>query len=127
MHFSKNFQMATFPTLWLIFTVFLLNILRNFLCGGKCLSYKDRKCFPTFVTTFALYGGLNHIIFYFRFLLVVVFCLMFCWYRILCLCPAFVSASLYGLTEFLHISLFADNFDNLNSTDFGSCLIMDGG
>ena len=41
--------------------------------------------------------------------------------------PAFVSASLYGLIEFLNISSFADNCDNLNFINFGSCLIMDGG
>ena len=57
----------------------------------------------------------------------VVFCLVFCWYRIWCLYPAFVSASLHGLTEFLNISLFADNCDSLNSIDFGSCLIIDSG
>ena len=93
----------------------------------RCLSNKDRKCFPTFVTTFALYGGLNYIIFLFQFLVEVVFCLIFCWYRISCLYTAFVSASLYGLTEFLNMSPFANNGDNLNSIDFGSSLIMDGG
>ena len=46
---------------------------------------------------------------------------------ILCLYPAFVSVSLLGVTEFLNISSFADNCDNLNSIDFGSCLVMDGG
>ena len=91
------------------------------LWGGKCLSNKDRKCFPTFVTTFALYGGLNHIIFLFQFLLVVVFCLMFYWYRIWCLYLPFVSASLHGVNEFLSISLFDDNCGNLDSIDFGSC------
>ena len=113
--------------LYLIFTVFLLNILWSLLWGGKCLSNKDRKCFPTFVTKFALCGGLNHIILLFRLLLVVVFCLMFCWYRIWCLYPAFVSVSLHGMNEFLNISSFVNYFDNLNSIDFGSCLIMDGG
>ena len=95
--------------------------------GGKYLSNEDRKCFPTFVTTFALYGGLNHIIFLLRFLVVVVFCLIFCWYRISYLYPAFVSASLYGLLEFLNISSVTDNCDNLNSIDLGSCLVVDGG
>ena len=38
------------------FTIFLLNISWNLLWGGKCLSNEDGKCFPTFVTTFALYG-----------------------------------------------------------------------
>ena len=111
--------------LWLIFKVFLLNILWNLLWSGKRLSDKSRKCFPTFVTTCALYGRLNHIIFLFQFSVVVVFCLMLCWYRISCLYSAFVSASLYGLTELLNISSFVDNCDNLNSIDFGSCLIID--
>ena len=72
-------------------------------------------------------GRLNHIIFLFRCLVVVAFCLMFCWYYILCLYPAFVSASLYGLIQFLNIFSLADNCDILNSNDFGSCLIMGGG
>ena len=72
-------------------------------------------------------GGLNHIIFLFRCLVVVAFCLMFCWYYILCLYPAFVSASLYGLIQFFNIFSLADNSDILNSNDFGSCLIMGGG
>ena len=90
----------------------------------KCLSNKDRKCFKTFVTTFALYGGLNHI-FIFQPLLVVVFWLMLCWIRIWCLYPVSVSASLHGVTEFLNVSSFTNNYDN--SINFGSCLIMDGG
>ena len=111
----------------LIFVVFLLNNLWNLLWGGKCLSNQDKKCFPTFLRTSALYGGLSHITFLFRFLVVLVFCLMFCWYCISCIYSAFVSASLYGLIEFLIISLFAGNCDNLNSIDFGSYLIMMGG
>ena len=31
------------------------------------------------------------------------------------------------VTEFLNIFSFADNWNNFNSIDFGSCLIMDGG
>ena len=77
------------------------------------------------MTTFAVYGGFNHI-FLFRFLVVVVFCLMFSWYRISSLHRAFVSTSLYGLIELLDISSFADNCDNLNYIDFGSCLVVDG-
>ena len=83
--------------------VFLLNFLWNMLWGRKCLSNKYRKCFPTFVTTFALYGGLNYIIFFFQFLVVMIFCLMFCWYRISCLYSGYVSALLYGMSEFLNI------------------------
>ena len=44
----------------------------------KCLSNKDREWFPTFVTIFVLYGGLNHILFPFHFLVAVWFDLM--WY-----------------------------------------------
>ena len=97
------------------------------LCSGKCLSNKDWKCFPTLTTTFALYEELNLITLIIRFLVVVaVFCLMFYWYRISFLYPAFVSAFLYGLTEFMNISSLADNCDNLNSINFGICLIIDG-
>ena len=46
----------------------------------------------------------------------VVFCFMFCWYCIWCLYPAFVSASLYGVTEFLNISSFVDNLDEKSKT-----------
>ena len=114
--------------------VFVLNILWNLLWGGRCLSNKDKKVFSNFFENFctvwwieaSLYGWLNHIIFLFRFLVVVVLCLMFCWYCMSLLYPAFTSASLYGLIEFLNISLFADNCYNLNSIDFCSCLIMDG-
>ena len=31
---------------------------------GKCLSMSEKKHFLTFVTTFLLYGGLNHRIFH---------------------------------------------------------------
>ena len=99
------------------------------LCSGKCLCNKDRKCFPTLMTTVALYGGLNHI-FLFRFLAVVVFALVsigIVGISFRAYFPAFFSASLYGLIEFLSISSLADNCDNLNSIDFGSCLIMYGG
>ena len=66
--------------LQLIFTVFLLNILLKFFCDDKCFSMKDRNF--QLVATFALYGGLNHIIFLSRFLVVVVFDFLFCWYLI---------------------------------------------
>ena len=55
-----------------------------------------------------------------------VFCLMFYWDRTSFLYPAFVSAFLHGLTEFLIISSLADGCDNLNSINFGICLIIDG-
>ena len=58
--------------------------------------------------------------------MLVVFDLIFCWYRISCLYPALVSSSLHGLVEFLNISLFADNCDNFDSIYLGSCSIMDG-
>ena len=64
--------------------------------------------------------------FLYCFLVVVVFCLLFCWYQIPCLYPAFVSASLCDKIEFLNISLPASDCDNLNSIDFCSILIIDG-
>ena len=53
----------------------------------------------------------------------VVSCLISWWYFVLF--PACISASLYGVIEFLNISSLADDCGNLNSIDFGSCLIMD--
>ena len=47
----------------LTLTLFLLNILWNLLVFRKCFSKSFRKVFPMFVSTFTLYGGLNHIIF----------------------------------------------------------------
>ena len=44
-------------------TLFLLNILWKLLVFGKYLSINFRNVFPVFVSTFTLYGGLNHIIF----------------------------------------------------------------
>ena len=107
--------------------VFLLNFFWNLLSGGKCLCNKDRKSFPFFVTRFALHGGLNHIIFLFWFLVVVVFCLMFCWYLISCLYSAFLSDSFYSLIDFLNIFSLADNCENRSSIDFSSCFIIDRG
>ena len=45
-----------------IFTLFRLNNLCNLWCGGKCLSIKLKKIFPTFMVTFLLYGWLNQMI-----------------------------------------------------------------
>ena len=39
----------------------MLNILLNLLYHGKC--FKDKKYFPPFLK-FALYGGLNNVIFF---------------------------------------------------------------
>ena len=41
-------------------TVFLLNILLSLEFFGKCLSINFRNFWPTFVDTFLLNGGLNH-------------------------------------------------------------------
>ena len=51
--------------LWLIFIVFLLEILLSLLFLGKCLSINVRNVFATFVATLMLKGGLNHVIFRF--------------------------------------------------------------
>ena len=63
-----------FIQLELIFIVFLLNILCSLLDFGKCLSNSLKNTFPIFVCTFLEYGGLNQIIFLFRFL-----CSFFFW------------------------------------------------
>ena len=79
----------------------------------ETLSNKDRECFPTFVTAFALYGSLNHITLLFQFLVVVVFCLMFCWHCTSFLDPAFVSASLYDYIYgyiYIYIYIYISDF-----------------
>ena len=45
-----------------IFTLFQLKNICNLCCGGKCLSIKLKKDFPTFLVTFLLCKGLNQII-----------------------------------------------------------------
>ena len=51
----------------LTFIVFLLNILCNLLELGKYLSLRFRNFRPTLVLTFLLNGGLNQMMFLFRF------------------------------------------------------------
>ena len=53
-----NFYIASVEILW------------NLWSRGKCLSIRLRKYLPIFVGTFLLKGGLNHIMFLFRCLLV---------------------------------------------------------
>ena len=53
--------------LWLIFTVFLLNIFDIGFVFGKFFLYILKNTFPTFVLTFKEKGGLYHIIFLFLF------------------------------------------------------------
>ena len=93
----------------------------------RCLSEKDRNCFPTFVTTFTLYGGLNQIIFLFPGFGggVISIGIAFCIYTLLLLVSSCLSVFLSGLIEFLNIFSFANNWDNLNSICFGNFLIMD--
>ena len=45
------------------FTVFLLNLLCNWLFWGKCLSERSRNRFAIFLDTAWLNGGLNHMMF----------------------------------------------------------------
>ena len=72
-------------------TFFLLNILWNLMVFGKCLSIRFRKDIAMFVSTFTLYGGLNHTLF---------LCLTFfegvksCWWVRVSLYPLADSASL---------------------------------
>ena len=56
-------------------TVFLLKISCSLNCHGKCLSNNFKKWWPTFVTTFLLYGAFNHIMFLFLFCLALFSCL----------------------------------------------------
>ena len=65
------FGMQLYETL----TVFLLKILWNLCCRGKCFAMRLRKNLPIFVERFMLYGGLNQMMlrFRFRFVLFVLF------------------------------------------------------
>ena len=94
--------------IWHVVIVYLYGIsikyFMEIVVTWETLSIKG-KCFPTFLTTFTQYGRLNHIIFCFLFLVVVVFCLMFCCYCISYLHPAFVSATLHGLSFRIFIYL----------------------
>ena len=58
-----NYLVTFSIQLWLTLTVFLSNISCSLFNFGKCLSNKWKNIFPTFMVTFQVNGGLNHIIF----------------------------------------------------------------
>ena len=63
--------------------------------------YLRQEVFSNFCDNVCAVWWIEPYYFLFRVFLDDVFCLMFCWYRILCIYPASDSASLYGLIEFL--------------------------
>ena len=63
--------------LYLIFTLFRLQILYSLCDFGKCLSRIVKKLLPMLVETLLLYGGLNHMIFLFLLLLLLIFLFYF--------------------------------------------------
>ena len=74
--------------------------------------------------TFLLYGGLNQMMFLFRyFLLLDLF--IFAWYLSLCLYPDLSKASLYEVTQSLKIFSEDDNNESRRKI-IRSCLIIDG-
>ena len=112
--------------LQLSFTLFRLNNLCNLWCGGKCLSIKLKKNFPTFVITFLLYVGLNQMICHLRYCELSFFWSCF-WYVNLWLYPALISASWYMGIESLKIFSLKDNLLKRLLTNKGNCLMMEGG
>ena len=78
------------------------------------------------VLTFLLYGGLNQMIFLFRFFLLLnvsIFALSLS----LCLYPDLSKASWYGITESLKISSEEDNDESGDSMKSEIFLMIDGG
>ena len=60
-----NIEMIWFIQLYLIFTVFLLNVLCIRWSLARCFDSSCRNLFPILILTFFEYGGLNHIMFHF--------------------------------------------------------------
>ena len=112
--------------LWLIFTLFLLNNLWNLWWRGKCFLIRFRNIFSMLVFPFLLYGGLNQMIFLFRWFLLLA-ASIFALYLSLCLNPDLSEAPWYGITEALKISSVEDNEESRDSVESGSCLMIDGG
>ena len=112
--------------LWLIFTLFLLNNLWNLWWRGKCFLIRFRNIFSMLVFPFLLYGGLNQMIFLFRWFLLLA-ASIFALYLSLCLNPDLSEASWHGITEAWKISSVEDNDESRDSIESGSCLMIDGG
>ena len=106
--------------------MFLLNILWSPFVLGKCLSIRWRKVFATFVFTFLLKGGLNQIIFRFRWRFD-----FWSWvgsnFKDVCLYPLFCNASSYSVLHVLNTSSFDEFCVNLLLIEDGSCFMMFGG
>ena len=78
------------------------------------------------VLTLLLYGGLNRMIFLFRWFLLLAVSI-FNLYLSLWLYPDLSKVSCYGATESLKISSEEDNAESRDSIESGSCLMIDGG
>ena len=90
---------------------------------------KAEECFPIFVETLRLNGGLNHIIFLFLFLVLFVTVDVFCcfWNVILCLNPLSANALLYKSLDLLKVVSSADKVLILLDILPGRLLIIFGG
>ena len=86
--FSDSFGISNFVIVWINNCFYIWQLFCWTFCGGKWLPKKDRKSFPTFCDNILTVCGLNHMKVLFWFLVVVIFCLMFCWYLISCLYTA---------------------------------------
>ena len=64
-------DLTLFMQLQLNFSVFRLKILCSGFDFGKCWLMRERKHFPTFVSTFLLYGGLYQMMLHWRVLCLV--------------------------------------------------------
>ena len=103
-----------FVVLYDSFIVFLLQILCSSWFWGKHSLMILRKVAPTLVFTFSAYGGLNHVILLFLFLLLLLFTILAFWsYFSVNLCPLSSSAFLYGCVEALKMSSFAEFLESL--------------
>ena len=78
------------------------------------------------VLTLLLYGGLNRMIFLFRWFLLLAVSI-FNLYLSLWLYHDLSKASCYGATESLKISSEEDNAESRDSMESGGCLMIDGG
>ena len=76
--------------------------------------------------TFLRYGGLNQMIYLFRYFLLLAVSI-FALYLSFCLYPDLSKASWYGIRKSLKISSEEDNDENQDSIESGSCLTIDGG
>ena len=129
---NKIFALREYIMAWIfrvqlqqIFTVFLLNNLWNLWESWNFVFIRSSNIFPILVFTFLLYSGLNQVIFVFLcFLLLAVS--ISALYLKLFLYPDLSKESWYCITESLKIPSEDDNEESRDSTESGTCLMIDG-